>query len=242
MFDAPCTSGCRNSSFLSSHRLCFIIVLDYAIFVFRLPVYIPGYSSSHFSYFRAHPSYHDCDRCNFQCGECHFKTAYKANLKRHMKFHMAAKSKMYVCPGCGKRLGSLGTLTGQVKQRHPAKALAIDKTFRIPDSVYFHFCEFYQMAFSTSDVKERHFKYVHADITQKDLRDYAISKQRESIRTTNILVIEAICFALSARKPSNLIQYYNVIRIYTEVMPMSLKGLKLSGSISRPTASAAIKN
>ena len=197
-------------------------MLDYDIFVYRLSVYIPGYSSSHFSVFRAHPSYRDCDRCNFQCGECHFKTSYKLNLKRHMEIHMTAKSKMYVCPECGKSLGSIRTLRGHVKQRHPAKALAIDKTFRIPDSVYFHFCEICRMAFSTPDDKERHLKYVHEDITPKDLRDYALSKQKERIRTSNLpayggYLCCSICSETVQSYPE-LQRHQNIHRGHTEVI------------------------
>ena len=195
-----------------SARLCHIC--------FQIASLQPRYSSSHFSYFRAHTSYLDCDRCTFQCGECHYKTLHKANLKRHMRCHMTAhQSKMYVCPESGKSLGSLGTLRGHVKQRHPAKALAIDKTFRIPDSVCFHFCEFCRMAFSTPDDKERHFKYVHEDIIPKDLRDYALSKQKERIRTSNLpggYLCCSICSETFQSYPE-LQRHQNIHRSHAEI-------------------------
>ena len=110
-----------------------------------------------------------CDSSSFQCGVCHYKTLRKASLKRHMETHVLAKGKMYVCFVCGKSIGSLDLFKEHVRKRHPAKALAIDSAFRIPDSVFFHFCAFCRMAFSTPDDKVRHFENVHRDKMPKEL-------------------------------------------------------------------------
>ena len=113
----------------------------------------------------------ECERSSFQCGICHYRTLKKANLKRHMEYHMTSKRKPYVCPLCKKSTRTLDTLKEHVRKRHPAKALEIDSSFRIPDSVFFHFCAFCRMAFSTPDDKERHFENVHRDKMPKELSD-----------------------------------------------------------------------
>ena len=77
------------------------------------------------------------------------------------------------------------------------------------------------MAFSTPDDKERHFKYVHEDITPKDLRDYALAKQKERIRTSNLpgyggYLCCSICSKTFQSYPE-LQRHQNIHRGHTEV-------------------------
>ena len=138
-------------------------------------------------HFRATTDQHDSHRRNYGCGMCHYRLLRKQDLKRHMEYHVTAKNQMYVCPICGRSQRTLETLRKHVKESHwnLEKIVKIDSTFRIPDSVFFHFCEFCKMAFSTPDDMERHFKYVHEDITLNELRDYAISTARVHVRVPN---------------------------------------------------------
>ena len=102
-----------------------------------------------------------------------------------MTCHITAKCLLYACPACGKRMRNFQQLKTHAISLHPDTSSDIieNNRFKLPESACFHFCDECGMAFSTPDDIERHAKYFHEDITSKDLRDYAIFKQKERIKS-----------------------------------------------------------